>query len=196
VCLVVVVVIAVAGTACARRPVFQGQVLDPARPALDFNLPDQAGHAVTLSALRGKVVALTFLYTTCPDVCPLVTAKIREVTELLGKRRQGVAFLAITVDPGRDTTAAVAQYSQRWNMSDRWQFLTGSEQELRPIWSYYWVGQLGPPEKVRRSPGAAYAVGHGSPVHLFDKRGQIRIVFDADFRPAAMAHDLETLLGE
>jgi len=68
--------------------------------------------------------------------------------------------------------------------------------QLRPIWSYYWVGQLGPPENARRPAAAAYAVGHGSPVHLFDKTGQIRIVFDADFRPAAMAHDLEALLRE
>jgi cytochrome oxidase Cu insertion factor (SCO1/SenC/PrrC family) len=79
-------------------------------------------------------------------------------------------------------------------MSDRWQFLTGSEQDLEPVWEFYWVGH------VRREPSGsapaptAYAIGHGSPVHLLDREGRIRVVFDADFRPAAMAHDLETLL--
>jgi protein SCO1 len=182
--------------ACSHRPVFQGQVLEPPRDALDFTLTDQSGHPLRLSALRGKVVVLTFLYTTCPDVCPLVTGKLHEVTDLLAARRAQVAVVAVTVDPERDTTAAVAEYSRRWAMLDRWQFLTGTQQQLEPIWEYYWAGQI-----RRELPGstprkAAYAIGHSSPVHLFDRTGRVRVVYDADFRPAAMAHDIEALLGQ
>lgn len=180
----------------ARGPLFQGQVLDPPRPALDFTLPDQSGHPLRLSALHGEVVVLTFLYTTCPDVCPLVTAKLREVSDLLAAHRGQVAIVAVTVDPERDTTAAVTEYSRRWRMLDRWRFLTGRQPQLAPIWEYYWVGQV-----RREQPGSTraqprYAIGHGSPVHLVDRAGAVRIVFDADFRPAAMAHDIEVLLQQ
>lgn len=182
-------------SACARKAAFQGQVLDPPRPPLDFTLPDQAGRPLTLSALHGQVVVLTFLYTTCPDVCPLVTAKLREVSDLLGQRRSTVAMVAVTVDPERDTAAAVTEYSRRWSMLDRWRFLVGTQAQLEPIWEFYWVGQV-----RRELPGSTpkqpqYAVGHGSPVHLLDRTGLVRVVFDADFRPAAMAHDIEILLA-
>lgn len=168
---------------CARRPVFQGQVLDPPRPALDFTLPDQRRKPVRLADLRGRVVVLTFLYTTCPDVCPLVTAKLREVGDLLGKRGRDVAFVAVTVDPERDTTEAVSEYSRRWGMFDRWRFLTGTQAQLEPIWNYYWVGEVrhGPPGAIPAA--ASYRIGHSSPVHLFDRSGQIRVVFDADSGP-------------
>jgi protein SCO1/2 len=182
--------------ACSGPPVFQGQVLDPPRPALDFTLPDQSGHPLQLSALHGQVVVLTFLYTTCPDVCPLVTGKLHEVTDLLGDSRQKVAVVAVTVDPERDTTAAVAEYSRRWAMLDRRRFLTGTQRQLEPIWDYYWVGQV-----RRELPGstpaqARYGIGHSSPVHLFDRAGRVRVVHDADFRPAALAHDIEALLKQ
>jgi protein SCO1 len=183
-------------SACARKAAFQGQALDPPRPPLDFTLPDQSGHPLTLSALHGQVVVLTFLYTTCPDVCPLVTAKLHEVADLLGKSRSKVAMVAVTVDPERDTAAAVTEYSRRWSMLDRWRFLVGTQAQLDPIWEFYWVGQV-----RRELPGSTatqpqYAVGHGSPVHLLDRAGLVRVVFDADFRPAAMAHDIEILLAQ
>lgn len=182
--------------ACSHRPVFQGQVLEPPRDALDFTLADQSGHPVQLSALRGKVVVLTFLYTTCPDVCPLVTGKLHEVTDLLAAHRPQVAVVAVTVDPERDTTQAVAEYSRRWAMLDRWRFLTGTPAQLEPIWEYYWAGQIRR-ELPGSTPGnAAYAIGHSSPVHLFDRAGRVRVVYDADFRPAAMAHDIEALLAQ
>lgn len=181
--------------ACARRPVFQGQVLDPPRPPLDFTLTDQFDHPVRLSGLHGKVVVLMFLFTACPDVCPLTAGKIHEVTDLLGGHRDKVAFLAVTVDPDRDTVPVVAEYSRSIAMLDRWHFLTGDEPQLAPIWKYYWAGQTRV-ERPGSAPGrVAYAIGHRSPIHVLDPAGQIRVIFDADFRPAAMVHDIEALLA-
>jgi protein SCO1/2 len=180
----------------SRPPEFQGQVLDPPRPARDFALRDQSGRLVRLSALQGQVVVLTFLYTTCPDVCPLITGKLHEVTDLLGDRRKKVAVVAVTVDPEGDTTAAVTAYSRRWAMLDRWRYLTGTPRQLQPIWEYYWVGQVRR-ELPGSTPGHAhYGIGHNSPIHLLDRAGRVRVVFDADFQPAAMAHDIEALLEQ
>jgi protein SCO1 len=181
----------------SRRPGFHGQVLDPPRPALDFTLTDQSNRPVQLASLHGQVVVLTFLYTTCVDVCPLVAAKLHEVTDLLGSRRAEVAVVAVTVDPERDTPAAMTEFSKRWAMLDRWRFLTGTERQLETIWQYYWAGHV-----RREIPGAtatakpSHAIGHGSPVHVFDRAGRIRVVYDADFKPADLTHDIEALLEQ
>jgi protein SCO1/2 len=189
------------GAGCARRPAFRGTALDPPRDALDFTLTDQFGGSVRLADLRGRAVVLTFLYTSCTDVCPLVTQKIHDVTELLGARRREVAFLAVTVDPARDTVAQGAAYSRRWGLLDRWRFLTGSEAVLAPLWRYYWVGDVrraavGSPAASAAAAPAAYDVEHAAPVHLVDRRGRIRVVYGSEFRPAELAHDIDILLRE
>lgn len=67
-------------------------------PAPDFHLVDQTGQPVALSDLRGRVVVLTFLYTRCPDTCPLIVSKLGQVHDQLGEQAQGVAFVAVTVE--------------------------------------------------------------------------------------------------
>jgi hypothetical protein len=71
----------------------------------------------------------------------------------------------------------------------------GTERQLETIWQYYWAGHV-----RREIPGAtatakpSHAIGHGSPVHVFDRAGRIRVVYDADFKPADLTHDIEALL--
>lgn len=183
-----------ASLACSRGPTFRGNAMDPPRPALDFSLVDQSGQPVRLSSLRGRVVGLTFLYTWCPDLCPLVADKLRQVSERLGARRGDVVLLVVTADPGRDTVARAAEYSRQWGMQDRWRFLTGPERELQPVWQYYWVGQVAR-RPVSGNAAAPYEDGHAAPVHLIDRSGQVRVAFSADFRPDELAHDIEALIA-
>lgn len=177
--------------ACSRPPAFEGAALDPPRATLDFSLTDQFGQRVRLSALHGKVVVLTFLYTSCTDTCELTTQQIRRTATLLGARAGGVAFLAVSVDPARDTVAQLARYSRKWGMLERWRFLTGTEAELRPLWRYYWVGDAG------REPGrgASYEVRHAVAVHLIDRGGRVRVAYGAGFAADALAHDILELLA-
>ncbi|MEX0804472.1 MAG: cytochrome c oxidase assembly protein [Candidatus Binatia bacterium] len=149
-------------------------------------MTDQFGKRVSLTDFRGKVVALTFLYTYCPDVCPLVAQKIKETRRLLGNNASRVVFLVVTVDPERDSVARLYEYSNKFDMLENWHFATGSQEELRPIWDYYWVG------KVWKSEDGE--VAHQAPVHLVDPRGKIRVVTGATFKPADLAHDIELLL--
>lgn len=181
--------------ACSRRPTFQGAPLDPPRETLDFTLTDQFGHPLRLSDLRGKVVVMTFLYTACTDICPLVTQKIRDVTRLVDDRRREVAFLAVTVDPERDTVPQIEEYSRRWGMRERWRFLTGRERELEPIWRYYWAGKIRLEVVGGQETRSTYEVQHMAPVQLIDPAGKVRVAFGSDFRPAELAHDIETLLN-
>jgi protein SCO1/2 len=180
--------------ACSRTPTFRGTALDPPRATLDFTLTDQAGRTVRWSEFHGRVVVLTFLYTSCRDVCPLVAGELREASELLGDRRRDVAIVAVTVDPTRDTVARAAIYSRDWRMLDRWEFLTGREAELAPLWRYYWAGDVH--REAVGTPLAGYDVAHTAPLHLIDRHGRVRVVYGSDVRPAELVHDVELLLAD
>jgi protein SCO1 len=185
--------VAIVQLACSRTPSFQGDALDAPRPTLDFTLTDQSGQPVRLSALRGEVVVLTFLYTSCVDACPLLTQKLHQVSAMLGARRRRIALLAVTVDPGRDTVPRIAEYSRHWHMQDRWRLLTGAKRDLEPVWRYYWVGA---DERDPPSTGSGYEIDHASPLHLIDRAGRVRVVYGGGFRPAQLAHDIEILLDQ
>ncbi len=103
----------------------------------DFRLTDQDGHPFDFAQLRGKVVALNFLYTRCPlpDVCPRLAANFaalqRSFRDRLGK---DLAMISITIDPEYDTPAILRDYSRRWGAQDgAWFFLTGPLKEIDRI---------------------------------------------------------------
>ena len=82
-------------------------------PAPDFTLTSQDGEPVSLHDFRGKVVAVTFIYTYCPDLCPMLTANMVSVQDRLGSEfGSRIAFVSITVDPEHDTPEVLKQYAQ------------------------------------------------------------------------------------
>ena len=85
---------------------FAGGELDPPQPTPDFTLTDQSGQKVSMADQRGKLVLLTFLYTNCPDVCPLITQNLNQALQMLGAKRDDVRVLAVSVDPEGDTPKA------------------------------------------------------------------------------------------
>jgi cytochrome oxidase Cu insertion factor (SCO1/SenC/PrrC family) len=108
--------------------------------AADLTLTDQRGEAFKMSATRGKIVVLSFIYTHCADICPFTTMKIRETQTSLGTDLDKVVFVAITTDPLRDTPDVIADYSKFAGLYDTWHFLTGPLDDLKRIWNAYGVG--------------------------------------------------------
>ena len=169
--------------------------------APDFRLTDATGAPVSLASLRGKAVALTFIYTSCPDICPLTAEKFREVHDQLGIDANRVALVAITVDPETDTPQRIAQYSQEMNLDGKWSFLTGSRTELAPVWSSYYVEPLTTEqalEIVSQGTGTAKAnpafqAAHSLAVYVIDPQGRERSLLGPDFAPADLTHDLRVL---
>ena len=94
-------------------------------PAPPFTLTSQDGKSVALADLRGKVLAVTFIYTGCPDICPLVTQKMVDVQNALGAEFGAkIAFVSITLDPEHDTPAVLKDYAQSWGAKPNgWMFL-------------------------------------------------------------------------
>jgi protein SCO1 len=170
----------------AKSPPFVGPRIAYPSVTPDFALRDQRGRLVRLSAQRGKVVVLTFLYTHCPDLCPLTAVHVQAALGRLGARRTGVSVLAVSVDPEGDTPAAVRRFVRTHRLGPQFHYLTASRKTLSPIWHEYNVTSV--------------KVGGADPDHtlyvlLLDKRGKSRVLFDAKALPGAIAHDLRLLLS-
>jgi protein SCO1 len=155
----------------------------PAIPPQDFRLRDQDGEPVSLRDYRGRVVVLTFLYTTCRDTCPLTATQIRGALDDLG---EDVPALAVSVDPVNDTPERARQFLFKRGLGqDRMRFLLGSRRDLQPIWKAYGI----------RPQGEAF--DHSAYVLLIDRRVRQRIGFPvAQLTPEGLVHDIRRLQAE
>ena len=159
-------------------------------PAPEFTLTSQDGAPVSLADYRGKVVAVTFIFTSCQDTCPLLTAKMAQVQDELGSQFGArIAFVSITVDPERDTPEVLKQYAQNFGANlAGWAFLTGDPVVLREVERSYGVF-------------AAKAVD-GNLDHTFltsvvDRQGTLRVQYlGVRFDPEEFRRDLLGLLDE
>ena len=180
-------VLVAAGSAAAKsRLPFVGPAIAHPSSAPDFTLRDQNGRAIRLRAQRGKVVLLTFLYTHCPEACPLTAIHIDDALRRLGGRGKDAVALAVSVDPKGDTPAAVDTFVRSHRLRARFHYLTGPRSALERIWRLYGVT---PVTKGGPDPD------HTLYVLLLDRTGTTRVLFDSLARPAAMAHDVGLLLG-
>jgi protein SCO1/2 len=155
----------------------------PAIPPQDFRLRDERGREVALRDLRGEVVVLTFLYTSCEDVCPTTATTIRGALDDLG---HDVPALAVSVDPAGDTPEAARRFLLERRLSGgRLRFLLGDRARLAPVWRAYGI----------RPQGEAF--DHSAYVLLLDRRGRQRISFPVDHLTSeGLAHDIARLERE
>lgn len=176
----------------SRAPGFRGvTVLPPGvagRPATPIDLPDGRGGTLDTRSLAGRPYAVTFLYTNCPDVCPLIGDEIREALVRLGARASRVAVVAVSVDPRHDNAAAVRAWLSRHREPTNFHYVTGTERQLHPVWSGYFAAP--------QTPGDPQSA-HTAVVWLVDRHGRLAASFDAGapFDPDDLAHDLSLLDG-
>ena len=119
------------GEPVAAENVFAGAVMPRGLRAPDFELTDQDGKLVSMRALRGRPVIVTFLYTNCEDTCPLQAQTVRGALDELG---HDVPALAIAVDPPNDTPRSARKFLAEQRASGRLDFVLGTRAELRPVW--------------------------------------------------------------
>ncbi len=165
---------------------FAGAQLPPSLPPSDFALHDQDGRLVRLRDYAGRVVILTFLYSTCRDTCPLIAQQIRGALDQLGRP---VPALAVSVDPAGDTALNVARFLVRQSVAGRLDFLLGTRAELAPIWHAYGIQP--------QSPGQGSRSDHSVDVVLLDKAGRPRVGFQSsELAPEPLVHDIRRLEAE
>lgn len=139
-------------------------------PINDFTLLDQHSREFRFSELAGRVVVVAFAYTTCPDVCPLITAALRQVQSGLTKEeRKRVFLLTITTDPEIDSPKILAGYAKRYDADlATWSFLTGDPAVLQKVWKNFGVG-------VKRK--ARGLVDHTPLTAVVDRQGRLRFAY-------------------
>jgi len=139
-------------------------------PINDFTLVDQDARQFKFAQLAGRVVVVAFAYTTCPDVCPLLTAALRQVQSgLTREERKKVYLLTITTDPEIDGPKILAGYAKRYGADlTGWSFLTGDFTELQKVWQNFGVG-------VKRK--GRGLVDHTPLTALIDRQGRMRVAY-------------------
>jgi protein SCO1 len=155
----------------------------PATPAPPIALHDDAGRRVTLASQRGRWTLVTFLFTHCPDVCPLIAANLNKALEQLHSPQ--VSVLAVSVDPKGDTAASVRAYLRQKHLVPQFRYLIGTATQLRPVWARYHV--------AAQTPGGG-VVTHVAYTVLVDPAGKERLLYDAHVKAAMVVHDLRVLM--
>ena len=154
----------------------------------DLHLTDHAGKPRGLADFRGKVLAIYFGYTHCPDMCPTTMAKLARVVERLGDQAGRVQVAFITVDPARDTPEVLAQYVPAFNPT--FLGLYGDERTTALTAAEFKVYFGAEPKDAN----GFYTVDHSSPVYVFDPKGRLRLFVRPDESIDAVVHDVKLLL--
>ena len=145
----------VAGVAAPRTPATR--FYPPQETARDFRLRDQDGHWTTIQQGRGKAIVLTFLYSTCRDLCPAQAADIVQAVGRLGPRASQVLVYGVSVDPVGDTPARARAFLKKYGVyGGPVHFLVGSRAALAPVWRAYGIA----PVNATPEEAAAAAAGY------------------------------------
>lgn len=188
-------------SACGGGAELQGTDLGK-EPAPDFTLIDQRGQQVSLSQFRGKAIALTFIYTHCPDICPLTAQHFRQAFEQLPQKiQERVVLMAVTVDPARDTPPVLQDFSDRHGLGDNpnWYALTGDPSILEPLWASYYIdpGAMMTDDHDDHGDGTHSTDGelfaHTDAVFLIDRDGNERVLLRSHTDPKVLAQNLKIL---
>ena len=177
------------GANSARATGLDGLLLKPLRAAPPLStLRNHQGQSVSLASYRGKAVFVTFLYTHCPDVCPLIASQLHNTLGELGARASHVQLIAVSVDPRGDKPAAVAKFLREHQLTGQMQYLIGSARELAPVWSAWNVGSS-------KDAGNPEFVNHSALIYGVSASGKLTTIYAANFTPAEIVHDVPALLA-
>jgi len=160
--------------------------------APDVALTDSAGRPFDLASLRGKVIMVSFVYTTCTGSCPATTlglSRVRKALEKAGLWGTRVEFVSISLDPTRDTPEVLAGYARAYDADPAaWHFLTGPPERVARI-----IAAWGMWAKI----GPSGVLDHPSRIFLVDPRGREREIYNLEFlRPDSVVEDIQTVLAE
>ena len=217
----VIVLVIVKSLVSPQSPISYGTVIEPPLTIKPFKLRSHRDQFIDMTDLRGKVVVITFIYTGCVDICPVIVQKLKSVVDQFDSNNGTIAVLAITTDPVRDSIQRVKDYSMFHDLDDKWHLLIGNQDELQNVWDEFFIEVISRNTHVHDSKvvrvedakflsgdafdtanssiakfAGGYIVDHSTPVFVVDKDGDIRFLMPADFVPAELHHNVNVLLNE
>lgn len=170
-------------------PAFEATDITGAAFARDFRLTDHNGRTRTLADFRGKVVAVFFGYTHCPDVCPTTLSDFAVALQQLGPQAERVQVIFVTVDPERDTPELLQAFVPAFNPT--FLGMVADTETLRLLAKEYKVVY----QKTSVKAADDYLIDHSAGTYVYDQKGNIRLLMPYGSSPEAIARDLKTLLS-
>jgi protein SCO1/2 len=173
---IVVVAVGVVGVTLATRP--PDPKLDDFGDIGKFSLVDERGAELTDAALRGHVTIVSFLFTRCDTICPVVTMKMQAAQEATFDVGDKVKLVSFSVDPKYDTPERLDAYAQRYRADPtRWRFVTGPEDRVRAVVEGPFMTSM---KREQDRPGGIPNIAHGGYFMLVDPLGHIRGHYDSN----------------
>ncbi len=154
-----------------------------------MRLEDAAsGKPFDTGSLKGRPYMVTFLYTHCPDVCPLIGSELQGALRELGKAAKKVDVVALSVDPRGDTRSAVQAWLKVHQEPANFHYLIGSEEELQPYWEAWHVGP-----QIAGDPDSS----HTAAIYLITRKAAIAGIVDAGTQVSSsdLTQNFRTLIG-
>ncbi len=142
---------------------------------------------------KGKTTVISFIYTHCPDVCPAITANMKNIQEEL-EDTTDIRFVELTFDPERDTPSALAKYKKLYDLNDQFSLLTGSSSEIDSLLNRLNIVAQKTQIDSLQQDSSDYFMNHSNTIYLMDKQGRIRTEYPANVVPPEhVSEDLQKI---
>ena len=164
---------------------FEGGLVEPRRAAPPLRLKDIDGKVVNLTDYKGSPVLVTFVYASCPDVCPLIMSNLRQIHDA-SKLGRSVKVIAVSVNPEGDTVPVVRSFLERQHVGGFVDYLVGTRAELEPVWADWQVATEVPKDNPE-------LVEHSALIYGVAANGDLTTAYPVGFEPAGVTRDLPLL---
>ena len=172
-----------------QAPSFQATDITGAPFGRDFSLTDHNGQARTLADFRGKVVAVFFGYTHCPDVCPTTLSDFAAALKQLGPQAERIQVIFVTVDPQRDTPELLKLFVPAFHPGFLGMYTDAAS--LQALANEFKVVY----QKSSVKADDDYLIDHSAGTYIYDAQGNLRLLMPYGSSPDVIANDLRTLLA-
>jgi protein SCO1 len=163
-----------------------------------YQLIDQTHTDVTFpDSYFGKVMLVGYVYTHCPDICPMITYNMRDIQRELPEEHD-FTLISISFDPDRDSPEILYDYAENYRLDQsNWKLLTGNKSEVESLLEILEISTVKTPTRFTEDNTPVYFIDHTDRVTLIDRKGNIRKHYmGSELNPQEVAADIKTLLNE
>ncbi len=165
---------------------------------VEYELVDQFGDPVNFPrSFEGKVMLVGYVYTHCPDICPMITYNMRDVQREIDKN-DDFLLVSVSFDPDRDTPEVLYTYAENYRLDqDNWRLLTGERSEIEAMLEKLRISTVKTPTRFTDDNTPIYFIDHTDKITLIDKYGQIRRTYlGSEVNSKEVVEDVRALLKE
>ena len=165
---------------------------------VEYEVTDQFGESVHFpQSFEGKVMLVGYVYTHCPDICPMITYNMRDIQREI-ENQEEFMLVSVSFDPDRDTPEVLYEYAESYRLNqDNWRLLTGERSEIESMLEKLKISTVKTPTRFTDDNTPIYFIDHTDKITLIDKYGQIRRTYQgSELNFDEVVNDIRVLLKE